>query len=349
MPVDIIVGFEEEKPICMGLETGGQPDYKDLKNKPIINEEIVEGVKEGKDYSLQDRLIPGEGIEIIDNGDHTATIKATGGSGIGELAEDLEVSNPIGRYKMNDVIDKGTGFETIFRGLLSKTYYPALTDPSVAISYGAPALMKVGAYVQAQQATITFNRGSINPKYTADSPYRSGEATRYAVSLAGASVEYSDSKITSQFNIPAFTRNSTGNVVLNAAVDYAAGVQPKDSDGNDYLSPLPAGSKSAGRSIEFILPFYWGSGKSPALSDLSNLTEDLSRKGQKKYTYMVDNDYCYIVYDASYGDLRSILDENNFENIDSWNKGMLTYGGQSYIIYTSGFALTGAFPFTFSF
>ena len=318
-------------------------------SKAEINDVAVEGKKRGADYSLQDLLIPGENIEIEDNGDHTATIRAIGGSS-GELEADLIVSNPIGRYAMDEKIDAGTGFETIFQGLLSKTYYPALTDPSLSINYGAASLMKVGAMVPAQRATLNYNRGSINPQYTAESQDRAGEATGYSASLSGASIQYSDSGAGNQFDIPTFTRNSPGNVTLNGSVNYAAGVQPKDSDGGDYQLPLPAGSKSASKTIEFILPFYWGKNAASSLTDFTGLTEDLTKKGQKNYRYVgANNEYLYIAYNASYGNLKNIIDENNIENIDSWEKSSLTVDGQSYTVYRSGFAITGSPSFTFKF
>lgn len=313
-----------------------------------INEVEVDGDKLGKDYNLQDLLVPGEGIEIEDNDDHTATIKVARGSG--KLAADLIVSNPIGKYAMNDKIDKDTDFESIFRGLLSKTYYPTLTDPSLSVNYGAASLIKVGAMVPAQRATLNFNRGSINPQYTAESQYRAGEATGYAVNLSGASIQYSDSGSTNQFDIPTFTRNSTGNVTFNGSVNYAAGVQPKDSDGGNYQSPLPAGSKAASKTIEFILPFYWGKKAASSLVDFTGLTEDLSKKGQKNYRYSgANNEYLYIAYNSSYGNIKNIIDENNIDNIDSWNRTSLTVDGQNYNVYRSGFSITGSPSFTFKF
>ena len=331
-----------------GTTTIVNDDYTPLRNKPKINTIVVDGDKIGADYSLQDLLVPGAGIEILDNGDHTATINFIGGGG--ELGADLVVSNPIGRYAMDDKIDAGTPFESIFRGLLSKTYYPSLTDPSLSVNYGAAALMKVGAMVPAQRATLNFNRGSINPQYTAESQYRAGEATGYSVALSGASIEYGDSGTGGQFDIPTFTRNSPGDVTLSGSVNYAAGVQPKDSDGGDYQSPLPAGSKSTSKTIEFILPFYWGKKAASSITDFAGLTEDLSKKGQKNYRYSgANNEYLYIAYNASYGNLKSILDENNFENIDSWAKSSLTVDGQNYTVYRSGFAITGNPPFAFKF
>lgn len=273
-----------------------------------------------------------------------------GGGSTGELEEDLTVSNPIGKYAMGEVIAKGTPFEGIFRGLLSKTYYPALTDPSASIAYNVPSLMKVGASVSAMSATVTLNRGSINPQYTAESPYRSGEATSYRLQLTGASASYDETQASGSFSVPTFTRNSKGNVTVQATVNYAQGVQPKDSDGGDYQSPLPAGSKSASKTIEFILPFYWGKNVASSISDLTGLTEDLAKKGQRNYTYSnANNEWLYIVYDASYGDLAHIIDENNVDNIASWSKSSLTVDGQNYTVYRSGFAITGSPSFQFKF
>jgi len=268
---------------------------------------------------------------------------AENGHGGGELENDLVVSNPLGKYAMDDVIESGTGFETIFRGILSKTYYPNLTDPYATLTYNAAALVKVGSVVSGQHATIMFNRGSINPQYTAESNYRAGEATQYRVALVGASIAYNDSGANNDFVVPAFTRNMQGNVVLTGYVDYAEGVQPKDSDGADYQSPLPAGSKSASKTIEFILPFYWGKSAAAAITSLSGLTEDLSKKGQKTYTYAnADDEYLYIAYDAAYGNLAHITDELNYENINVWQKSELAFEGHNYIVYRSAFAITGS-------
>ena len=299
------------------------------------------------DVDPEGRDVPG--LKVGDGKTLLIDLAFIAGGGSGELEADLVVSNPIGRYGMDDVIPEGTGFESIFRGLLSKTYYPTLTDPSLAISWSVPSLAKVGANVASLQATLNFNRGSINPQYTAESPYRSGVAKDYAVSLVGASISYSDSGTSNVFTIPTFTRESPGNVILNASANYEAGVQPKDSDGSDYQSPLPAGSKSTSKTIEFILPFFYGINSSPTLTSLSGLTEDLSKKGNKNYSYTADNEYLFIAYDASYGNLKSILDENNFENLDSWVKSSITYEGQTYTVYRSGFAVTGNASFTFKF
>lgn len=273
-----------------------------------------------------------------------------GGGGGGELSADLIVSNPIGRFAQDETIDEGTPFETIFRGMLSKTYYPALTDPAASIVFNVPALMKVGATIPQTALTAGFNRGSINPQYTAESGYRSGEATGYNAKLTGASIAYDEDKADGNFTVPAFTREVKGNVIATATVSYAAGVQPKDSDGNDYQSPLPAGTKSASKTIEFILPFYWGKSALPSLASLAVLTEDLAKKGSRQYTYAdAADEYLYIAYDAAYGNLAHITDELNYENVDVWQRSELIFEGNNYIIYRSAFAITGSPAFKFSF
>ena len=336
--MDIEMDIVKKEPIDLeiGKNAGGTSNYNPLTNKPKINGVVLEGDKKSEELGLQQTLIEGDNVILTDNGDGTTTISATGGSGgSSSLQSDLVVSNPIGKYGNGDTIIEGTELETIFRGILSKTYYPTLTDPSCSITYSANALYKVGAIISARNASVSFSRGSINPKYTAESSYRSGEATSYKLEMAGANVSYSETKDNGSFSVPEFTRTSKGNVVLNARVDYSAGCQPKDSDGNNYQSPLPAGYKTASKTIEFILPFYYGVSNTADISSLSGLTEDLSKKGNKTYYFNASNQHMVIVYDSSYGNLKSIIDANNFDLIDGWTKTTKTIDGQSYNVYVS--------------
>ena len=298
----------------------------------------------------QDELKSGENIKTI-NGQSIlgeGNIKIEGGGGDGALSADLTVSNPLGKYTADEVIAEGTSFETIFRGILSKTYYPTLTPPSATLTYSTNALMKVGTSIAAKTATVALNRGSINPAY-GTSGYRSGAATGFALVSTGATNNINENNSTGSFNVPALTRNTKGNIVLTGTASYAAGEQPKDSDGANYSSPLPAGSVSSSKTIEFILPFYYGASNNPTISDFTGLTEDLSKKGQKAYTFTTNNQYMVIAYDASYGNLTSILDPNNFETIGAWSKSALTVDGQNYTVYVAKSATSATAKYTFKF
>lgn len=267
------------------------------------------------------------------------------------LTSDLVVSNPIGKYSMDDVLSSGTMLEDIFRGILSKTYYPSLQPPSVGLSYASNSLYKVGYVISAREASLSFNRGSISPQYSSASPYRSGDATDYTLVIEGASENYYNlTQDVNVFSVPELTRKTKGNIVLTGTVGYSAGSQPKDSDGNDYMSALPAGSKSDSKTIEFILPFYYGAVDTPDFTSLDVLTEDLSKKGTKTYKITTSNQYMSIVYDSSYGHLTSILDSNNFELIDGWSKTTKEIDGSVYTVWVSNGRTTDVnAKFTFKF
>lgn len=283
-----------------------------------------------------DDMVP---IKSIGNGlvydDTTGELSATAtGSAVTETA--ITVSNPIGRFTMNEVIPAGTPLEEIDRKLLQKVSVPTLTDPKAILTFTAPTLVKVGTTVSGGNATVTLDRGSINPAY-GTSGYRSGEATGYAISMTGAAASYSDNNDTGQFTVPDITRATPGKVTITGTASYAAGEQPKDSDGANYSTPLGAGSKSATKEIEFIAPFYYGATQTKPRTDLAGLTEDLSKKGAKTYTVATNSEYVTFAYDASYGDLRSIKDEGDQENIDGYTKTQITVDGIAYNLYISQF------------
>jgi hypothetical protein len=150
--------------------------------------------------------------------------------------------------------------------------------------------------------------------------------------------------------VSALTRSTKGTIVLTGTINYAAGVQPKDSDGNDYQSPLPAGSVTATKTVNFIQPFYWGKVASKPVSSFTGLTESVTAKGQKTVSYTTNNEFMVFAYDKSYGNLTSILDPNGFEVIGGWSKATLTVGGFDYYVWTADLATTdtGA-NFTFKF
>lgn len=92
-------------------KTGGAGNYEELSNKPKINGETVVGIKEGKDYNLQDLLIAGPGIVIEDNDDHTATISATGDKFFEHTqsvpAQEWQIEHNLQKFPSVTVIDSG--------------------------------------------------------------------------------------------------------------------------------------------------------------------------------------------------------------------------------------------------
>lgn len=163
-----------------------------------------------------------------------------GGSGSGSLEQPITAAIDVGGISSGTSYQAGTDYDTLWDNLLNPTLYPTLTAPSASISGSGTKLLEIGA-TQESTITVTFNRGSISPAY-GTSGYRSGEATGY--SLNGGIGQAGNT----------FIETVTGvNNSFTATVAYGAGEQPKDSKGNNYQSPLVAGSVTTGTvSYEFV-------------------------------------------------------------------------------------------------
>lgn len=256
------------------------------------------------------------------------------------LHRSVTASINVGGVNAGDTFAAGTSNDDMWNALLNPALYPTLTDPSASLSYSVDTYHEVGSTISAKTATVTFNRGSINPAY-GTSGYRSGAATNYAIATSGADTEFSDSSANSgTFNVSALTRSTKGNITLTATVSYSAGEQPKDSKGNNYNSPLAAGSKTASKTMQFIQAYFYGKSASATVSNFTGLTKSVTTKGQKQFSFTTNNEFMVFAYDSSYGDLTSILDSNGFETISGWTKTTLTVDGFSYYVYVANSATT---------
>ena len=110
-------------------------------------------------------------------------------------------------------------------------------------------------------------------------------------------------------------------------------------------------------SFNFVYPFYSGVLGAEATVDsaaIVGLTKSVSAKGNKSISYTTENTQkCVFAYPNSYGDLKSILDPNNFECIDTFTKSEVQVTGldstpQTYNVYTVN-ANIQAFTYQFKF
>jgi hypothetical protein len=134
----------------------------------------------------------------------------------------------------------GKTFTELFQDLLVPTLFPMIVAPSgIMTRYISPNAF----YEINENLTIEFeqdfNRGSITPAYGTNG-YRSGVPIAYYYNGAGLplwilSNAMSDAQVISNYHA------LIGINSWNGHVEYSAGQQPKDSKGNNYLSPLPQG------------------------------------------------------------------------------------------------------------
>ena len=261
------------------------------------------------------------------------TVLAGGGGGDNTMGEDFTTNITVGGIQEGGDILATDTVQSVIKRMLLTTYYPVYTAPSASLTV-PNVLAEVGTTIT-QNITLAFNAGAITLRGTKQAD-RAGAATNYNVKTSGADTDYNEDKATSTFSDVSLTRATKGNVTVSGTVTHAQGAQPKDSDGKDVDSPLPAGDISASsKTIEFIYPFIWGASDS-AIPDLTTLTKDLSKKGNKTYSYTTANQYIVFAYDKSYGDLSSILDQNGFETISGYTK---TVSGD-YNVYVSDLPTT---------
>ena len=235
------------------------------------NEEIIRATIDGTEYTdppqsrMEDLLIElkeaieegggGGGTKVVANPEGEATddlkklqvgsnIYAIEGGGSSELADDLTTSVTVGGITSGTQYEAGTSLEKIFRDMLNPVAYPTLTNPSVSLAGSGSKLLEAGATL-AVTLTATFSRGSINPAY-GTSGYRSGAVQGYTLNNGTEQAENTWSETV-----------SASNKTFKCSARYAAGEQPKDSKGNDYNSPLPAGSVESGTVTYDFVDAMW--------------------------------------------------------------------------------------------
>lgn len=197
-------------------------------------------------------------IEILENGG--------GGGGSSELSEDMTAAIAVGGITAGTTYEEGTSLETIFRDMLEPTLYPTFTAPSATLSGSGSKLLEAGSTLNAT-LTATFNRGSINPAY-GTSGYRSGAATGYILNGGTEQSGNTWSEIV-----------TSSNRSFSASVKYAEGEQPKDSKGNNYSSPLPAGSVNTGTvSYEFVDAMYANTSNIATIAKLSLVSKSTKQR-----------------------------------------------------------------------
>lgn len=110
-------------------------------------------------------------------------------------------------------------------------------------------------------------------------------------------------------------------------------------------------------TFTFVYPFYWGvvaSGSPVDSTAIVGLTKSVTNKGSKTVSYTTSGvQQAVFAFPASYGNLTSIMDQNNFENIDTFTKSTVQVTGldstpQQYNVYVSNVNVQG-FSYTFKF
>lgn len=234
-------------------------------------------------------------------------------SGAGVLQESITSNIAVGWIAAGTTLAAGTSIESIIRQMLVTYITPTL---SLAAKSGVSLVNYVGDTVANPQFDVTAVRGS-------------GTFTTVQL-LAGSTL--SD------------TQSMTG---TTATLTYTGNVTT-DTTFKAYVEDNGQTINSNTVTIKFVQGSYFGqvadTVTTPTAADITALTKlKNTTKGYTANNISMTYGKLLYAYPASYGDLTSIKDANNFEYITSYTKSTVTIDGVSYNCYlmTDATGVTG--------
>lgn len=238
-----------------------------------------------------------------------------------KLSENVTANVEVGGVAKGQTLAKDTVFTDVIKALLTKYFAPTIT-----MSTNKTLLNELGTTI-AHPISIT-----------ATSVKQSDDIIKTAISYNDSEVA-SGTAATGEEVVYTHETDITENTVFSGSV----------SDGK---TTVPATLK-----FEFINPFFYGNSDvaSTEIADFAGLTKLLEKKANKTLPFTAINKYLVFAYDKAYGALTSIKDENNFENLASFDRVELSVNDQSgtphdYYVYVSHDAITcSAFSYVFKF
>lgn len=207
----------------------------------------------------QDVLVSGTNIKTI-NGESVLgsgdIVISSGGSGSSTFTGTAAID--IGGVKVGDSWNNAS-ISDVVNAIINPELFPAFVNPTFSFTSTVNGFREVGSVTDIT-FNVNFSRGSITPQYSAENNYRSGLPTTYNYSGPVGSEAKANNTLTDTKTITGYSI-AIGNNTFSCSVDYSIGTQPKSSKGNDYNTPLPAGTLAAKSvTITGVYPVYNGIG-----------------------------------------------------------------------------------------
>ena len=236
---------------------GSTSGITDITNIGLGGGEIYSSTLTGTTgQTAQLRTLIGSGNTSVTTSGDTVIILSSGATGIynSDSPSNIEVGGvPVG------TVLTGRTLEDIIEEMLVTVFYPSFVNPNNTIAFvpSIPATQEVGVTLATIDFEATFDRGLITPPY-GTSGFRSGLPTGYTYTGTDLNFSVSSASLNDVQQISGYTI-LLGLQSWTNTVDYNAGEQPKDSEGNNFASPLPSGTTSVKTtSINGIYPWFYG-------------------------------------------------------------------------------------------
>ena len=316
---------------------GGTSDYSELTNKPTVNSVTLSGNKTSDDLKLQDKMqystMPNASADYLGKTvQYVGTTNATythnyfyecvsdgeaeptyswvvssvqaGGGGDAELEEDITTNLAVGAIPSGTTLTEGMSFTEVMQKLFITEIAPTTT-----FSASGSGVKEVGTSVTPTLTlTITAN----------------GTGTPVSIKFYDGSTLLDTQAYVSGTNTYTFTMNAvTTTKTVKGVLEY------KKSDNTNATV-----EKSA--TYTFVMASYYGA-VTTAPTDkagITALTKNVKNTKAQTATFTLSNQRSCYCYPASFGNLTSIKDANNFEYLSSYTKTTVAVDGVDYNVYT---------------
>ena len=214
-------------------------EFKTINNQSIIGNGNI-NIESGSSLPTFTESDKGK-VLTIDNVSGAPTWKpGTGGSSGGTFTGSAAID--VGGVKVGDSWEDAP-LSDVVNAIINPELFPTFVNPSFSFTSTVSGFREVGVVTDIT-FNVNFSRGSITPQYTAENNFRSGLPTVYTYTGPVGGETKTKDTLTDTKTITGYTV-ALGNNTFSCSVGHSIGVQPKSSKGNDYNSPLPAGTLSA--------------------------------------------------------------------------------------------------------
>lgn len=211
-------------------------------------------------------------IHYTDKSSEELDLSVLGGTYTSEITDaELEMPNAVGGIAAGTTVGelKGKTINQMFDDLLFPTINPTYVNPSASIAFKSYAkLQKVGSAGPTEDNFTTgYNPGAINVNGVK-------QANRGGALVSENSFIYVNGNAETK-ELPATL--ALGNTTFKYRASYEAGPQPKDNKGNNYGTPLAAGTvDSSAITVNGTHPYYASTATAGQLTEQPLLTWNAS-------------------------------------------------------------------------
>ena len=281
---------------------------------------VVDGLMSKEDKAKLDSLDPSASSSYESSLDPTvAAVEKLGGIDAGTTVAQLT----------------GKSYDEIFDTLIFPTVNPTITAPSASISFlkDYQVIQEIGANAPTTaDFDVSFNAGEITLAGVKQNN-RAG-----AQDVEASKILYSSSKVE---DLPEKVTSGAMDYYYRAA--HAEGPQPKDSKGNNYLTPLVAGTVDSDKvTVTGCRAAYSGLVSTDAITEavIKGMTKTISAKKTIKVSGPISEQYICFAAPAGWA-VSNIKDSNSFNATSSYTTSTVSVTGLDgqavdYTVYLSG-------------